>query len=379
MVLGDGETAALVRSLVQHAVSAALAFFVSLWARNRPRASPLVPKFILAVIPLWLLMSVDSLLNVVLRPPPLHPEIYMPHAERDWTFRPGSFGTYLNQPVHINAHGLPGPEIPYERSEPEHRVLLLGDSVTVGFGVPESDTFAAILSTRLPARPPQTRVTIVNCAVTSYSPWQQVNLLANEGIQHQPDVVVHVFCLNDYVEKFLLSRFGGNSSGPYEFVSPLLRRSGLYRAAREIRKRSRRSAGQRRNELIDRFAVSRLIQDPDAPHLKNAWKLTFDNMSKIVDLARQNDLPFAIVCFPYAMQIRPGAVQHPAPQVRLAEFARRHDVPYLDLLPVFRTYARENALEPSELFLDASHPTTLGHALAAREIRQFLVEHHLVP
>ncbi len=378
-VLGAGEKAALVSSMVAHGIVCMLALGLFLWSRRIEHAHPVAPKLVLAAMPVLLFASVDGVLKVLFRPPAVHPSFYVPHPTRDWAFRPGSVGTYLGQPMRINAHGLPGPDVPYEKADDEYRLLFLGDSVAAGFGVPEADCFVRRIPTMWRASGAPDTITVVNGSVVSYSPWQQVDLLRSEGWRYDPDVIVHVFCLNDYVEKFHLVRFGGYASGPYEFISPLLVRSGWYWALHAMRAPYRLGHRHSRDELLDRYAIARLIDESDTPVFEDAWRITFENMSELVAIARRLQRPFVIVCFPYSVQIGPAAVERPAPQARLAEFASAHSVPFLDLLPVFRDYARDHQLTAEELFLDSCHPSAIGHGIAATAIHAFLVEHGLVP
>ena len=379
LVLSTSAHAAIIRSVIVHGSTAILTLLLMVWAYRRGAIHPLLPRVTLALMPILLLASVDGLLKVVVRPPAVHPTVYMPHATRDWTFRPGSVGTHLGQPMRINSHGLPGPEIPYDKGDGEYRILFLGDSVAAGSGIPEEDCFVQGLSALWRASDGHGTITTVNCSVIAYSPWQQVDLLEREGMRYDPDVIVHVFCLNDYVDKFHLTRFGGYCSGPCEFVSPVLSRSGVYRAIHRLLARRPNRDKTRWKELLARYSVTRLIDQPEAPEFKDAWRITFENMGKMVAVARRHKRPFAIVCFPYAVQMAPGTVEQPAPQARLAQFAREHDVPFLDLLPAFRAYTHQHQLSVQDLFLDFCHPTKIGHAIAAREIRAFLIKHGLSP
>ncbi len=378
LVLGERERAALLEALLGHGAAFALFLLLFAWVRRRGVVPPVVSKIMLAAMPLLLLVSVDRLLTIVY-PPPLVDRLYAPHPRRGWTFRPGGSDAVFGEEIRINAQGFRGPEVPYEKGAGEYRVLFLGDSVAVGFGVSAEDSFVRQFATLSPADAGHANVTSVNCSIRSYSPWQQVDLLADEGLRYDPDVVVHVFCLNDYVEKFQLTRFGGWSPGPHETTSRLLASSGVYRMIRAALARHQREDQQRRWELLERYSVAHLIAEPDAPRFQEAWSTTFKNMSEMVALARRHRIPLAIVCFPYARQLRPDAVEHPAPQARLAEFARAHDVPFFDLLPTLRTYAPEHELTVDELFLDSCHPTPLGHTLAAQEIRAFLIGHDMLP
>ncbi|MFQ5589638.1 MAG: SGNH/GDSL hydrolase family protein [Phycisphaerae bacterium] len=379
VLLSPDARAPLVTSLIGHITAALLSSILLLWVRRADGVNPMLPKLFLAAMPVLLFASVDGLLKVTFRPPAIHPQVYMPHATRDWTFRPGSTGTFLGEPMRINSHGLPGPEVSYTKGDAEHRILFLGDSVAAGFGVREDECFVWRLGKLLRASDRYSHATVVNCSVISYSPWQQIDLLETEGLRYDPDVIVDVFCLNDYVEKLSLVRYGGCFSGPCEFVSPLLSRSGVYRALRTLFLPDRRLSDELGNDLLARYSVNRLIDDPNAAQFKNAWSITFANMDQMVGIARERVIPFVIVCFPYRVQLTGDAVAEPVPQARLARFARERAVPYLDLLPAFRAYAREHGPDGDGLFLDECHPTALGHAIAARCIYAFLQERGLLP
>ena len=349
-----------------------------MWARRRPAVHPLLPRIVLATMPLLLLASVDRILTIAYAPPFVYP-CFIPHPRRDWTFRPGWSGTIEGQPMRVNSHGLPGPQISYEKADDEYRVLFLGDSVAAGYGVREEDCFVQRLSALANARGSAMNVTSVNCSVTSYSPWQEVDLLATTGMRYDPDTVVQVFCLNDYVEKFQLARFGGYSAGAQGEGIRTLLWSGIYRAIRDVRIKRQRDLERRLRHTRKRYSVARLIDHPDAPEFKEAWRITFDNLSEMISIARDNNRPFAIVCFPYAIQLQADAIKHPAPQARLADFARSHGVPLLDLLPVFRAHLRNLGGTVNDLFFDSAHATPTGHAIAAEHVYTFLLEHGLLP
>ena len=349
-----------------------------MWARRRPAVHPLLPRIVLATMPLLLLASVDRILTIAYAPPFVYP-CFIPHPTRDWTFRPGWSGMVEGQPMRVNSHGLPGPQIPYEKADDEYRVLFLGDSVAAGYGVREEDCFVQRLSALANARGSAMNVTSVNCSVTSYSPWQEVDLLATTGMRYDPDTVVQVFCLNDYVEKFQLARFGGYSAGAQGEGIRTLLWSGIYRAIRDVQIKRQRDLERRRRHTMTRYSVARLIDHPDAPEFKEAWRITFDNLSEMISIARDNNRPFAIVCFPYAIQLNADAIKHPAPQARLANFARSHDVPLLDLLPVFRAHLRNLGGTVKDLFFDSAHATPTGHAIAAEHVYTFLLENGLLP
>ena len=92
-----------------------------------------------------------------------------------------------------NAHGQR--DIARERKKPSgtKRILVLGDSVVEGYGLPESDTIPAQLQ-RLVSE----NVEVLNFGVSAYCTLAEVELLATKGVEFQPDVVILLFVENDF-------------------------------------------------------------------------------------------------------------------------------------------------------------------------------------
>lgn len=84
----------------------------------------------------------------------------------------------------INAKGLRGREVPYDKPEGEHRIVVLGDSHTFGFGVPEESRFSSLLEGYLPGS------RVVNMGVSGYGIDQELLLLGREGFKYRPDMVI---------------------------------------------------------------------------------------------------------------------------------------------------------------------------------------------
>jgi lysophospholipase L1-like esterase len=96
--------------------------------------------------------------------------------------------------VEINAHGFRGPDVaPIPR--PEHRVLVLGDSITFGNLLGVKATFSYQLQELLDAGPGDFQV--LNFGVGGYDTLQEVALLAARAPEYRPDSVIVAYCLND--------------------------------------------------------------------------------------------------------------------------------------------------------------------------------------
>jgi lysophospholipase L1-like esterase len=163
------------------------------------------------------------------------PSLFWEHDDLlGWSHTPGASGRYVgprpwpiefDAPVEINSLGLRGPDVP-PRAPGELRILLLGDSVVVGFEVPWEQTFGALLERRVAARLARP-VRVVNAAVRGYGTDQSYLYFRERGARLEPDVVVFVHSNNDAEDNRTLHRmrrpFGKAAFTPQEDGSLALR------------------------------------------------------------------------------------------------------------------------------------------------------------
>ena len=96
--------------------------------------------------------------------------------------------------VSINSDGFRDDEYPVERTD-KYRILVLGDSLTFGWGVEHEETYVQLLEERLNAELRPTEM--INTGHGNYNTSQQVNLLRDKGLKYNPDKVVVFFFIND--------------------------------------------------------------------------------------------------------------------------------------------------------------------------------------
>lgn len=99
-------------------------------------------------------------------------------------------GVYQNVPIALNSLGLRGPE-PRESAHPT--VLLLGSSITLGWGVPEDQTTRAQLQSLMDAN-----AQVLNAGIGNYNSQRYVALYEQRLRGHiKPDVVVVHYFIDD--------------------------------------------------------------------------------------------------------------------------------------------------------------------------------------
>ena len=371
-LLRNYELAGLRHALTLHAAGALIAAGLIAIARTTRTKHSFTAKLALASLPIIFVLSVDRLTAIVVRPIHHQREIFIWHATRGWTPRPGASGPDGSAVIRINSRGLRGPDIPLEKVANERRILFLGDSVTFGSKVDEEACFVRRVEQLARESDFQAVVTTINASVPAYSPWHEHDLLVNEGLQYDPDLVVQVFCLNDVLGKFQLEKFGGYTRGFEPPPRSPVDWSGLYRAAQVWGAARDRPGKDEMWFYWSLVSATRLLRDPDADIVQRGWKTTFVDMTDIVTATRKASVPLIIVCTPHRLQLMDEPLRGPSPQSILAQFALEHDVPFLDLLPIFRDHLATSAGEPSALLLNSMHFSPAGHELAAQAIFDFL-------
>lgn len=145
-------------------------------------------------------------------PNPLRAPLAQPDPLLGWSKPPGAAG-WLVRPeyqVHlkINSLGLRGPERGYGKPPGTRRVLLLGDSFTEGYTVPEEQTVRARLEELLDCGPQE----VLNAGTAAWGTDQELLFWRHQGWRHAPDVVSLLFYYNDlYGDRF------GDDVGPPHF------------------------------------------------------------------------------------------------------------------------------------------------------------------
>lgn len=275
--------------------------------------------------------------------------------------------------MQINSLGYRGPEIVQPKPPARFRILALGDSITMGEGVQEEETFVRRLEADLRSDRPE--VEVVNGGVGDTGTKEQVDGFRERGRLLDPDVIVVGFYLND-------------SRPPWGFAGELGARGWLRRHSRLVDLlyknllfwRWIHEQGQERFAWVglrntvdwqgDPGAFSMLVSaakfDWGSAWDPASWSTLYQQFSELKTLAEGRKIVFVV--FPVMYQVYS---QHydAAPQIFARNLAARLGFSYLDLLPLLRAHANEAG---DRLFYDDCHPTPAGHELIARDLADFM-------
>jgi lysophospholipase L1-like esterase len=100
-------------------------------------------------------------------------------------------------PYRTNAAGLRGRD--YERPKPPgvFRIAVLGDSVAMGSGVKEEDTYAARIERALNDPPGPVTYEVLNLGIAGFNAGLVAQRLEQVGLSYEPDLVLYGYTLND--------------------------------------------------------------------------------------------------------------------------------------------------------------------------------------
>jgi lysophospholipase L1-like esterase len=302
---------------------------------------------------------------------------------------------FIGVPVAINSYGLRGGEISVPKPPGTVRILVVGDSVTFGYGIPVENTYVKVFEKLLNENATgKTQYEVLNGGTLGGSLSDYDHFLTQKAGALQPDMILVGLSLNDilvYSESGAISEAGAEW---HEQRFPLTRRlsrfllrhSQLYMFCYARLKSTMYSFG-----IIDvnkARGLNFVTLTPPSAYQKEAWESSFRMLTKIAAFCRNRGYQIGVIIFPLQMQLSSGELRFyrdkyhlqlspealtGEPQRRLREFAASTGLTMVDLLPVYR------ASNPEELYLrnaviraDPNHPSVKGNRIAADEIFRVL-------
>lgn len=290
-------------------------------------------------------------------------------------------------PVRTNALGLREDQ-DYEESSGTERILLIGDSFTMGVGVTAEETFGKVLQRELNADGGADRTyEVINAGVPGYTPWQAVDRFTADGPRLKPDLVVLGFFVgNDLVQSTArpLQAVDGflQEDGLFNGILPstvrafLSRRSHLYNLLWPLQRRLREPdyAKLEQRALERRVGIYRRAPDSQS---RSMWRATRDALTRLQDGVSQSGAGLLIVVMPESIQVyddrwervfeNVNEADHvrTLPDDRMLELAEELHVQGVDLLPALRA-ARHG---PPLYYQVDEHWTKEGNRVVAVTLR----------
>lgn len=162
------------------------------------------PKYFYVLVPLIVSLVTLALIEIFLAilwpvPPSMSTNMYYrADPVTGFAHEPEAVGRYPTGIEAIaNSRGLRDHEVALEKPPNTRRLLVLGDSFTVGVNVEMEDAYPQVLE-RVMNESADTRVEVINAAVGGFSPFQYAQTFEHYGADYSPDaVIVGFFVGND--------------------------------------------------------------------------------------------------------------------------------------------------------------------------------------
>ncbi len=242
-------------------------------------------------------------------------------------------GVVWGATVGINTQHLRGKEL---STADQSRILLLGDSVIFGPGLPESDAAHNIWPPEIDPQP-----ILMNAGTVGYTTRHERSFLELFGAALQPDVVVLAYCLNDPLpvsRPSLIVDSETRSTWKQKMRTWLDKHSYFYLLMRGT---------LRLNWHNYRYptVIAPLYSDEN-------WERVRNEIRGILNWCQNRSIPLVIAVFPYQDQLLPDRPSDDRPQRLFKAFAAAHQVFLLDL--------RDTLTAQDYLFYDPLHLNARG-------------------
>ena len=264
---------------------------------------------------------------------------------------PNKNDDYYGVNISTNSEGFRDKELSSQELESSKKIIALGDSLTLGWGVKADNTYSQILEKKLDERFEQ-NFEVINMGVGNYNSAMELALFEEKGLSLKPDAVILSYFIND--------------------IEPTSKTSSL------LQKLIRKSyfLAYLNGKLIDLRAQI----NPDyswTNYYKNLYQSQHNidvnqkSLNKLIEITQQNSIPLIIVNFPEFRQIKgypfPEATRH------IKNIAELGNVNFIDLTDQYRE------IEPIKLWVsnEDPHPNALAHEIAANSIFNEILQNDL--
>ena len=269
----------------------------------------------------------------------------------------------------INAYGIRDYDYEIAREEGTYRIVVIGDSVGFGYCKPKEVlpievTFPKLLEKQLSASPPPgySKLEVINLSVSGYNTVQEVEFFREKGIALQPDLVLVGYCLNDSYDdsRELRTLEAHDQWDAYREWTGMVQGEAIMRS-----------------HLVrlvwHRFPLLQKTEPKDQAGNERKKKINHSEVGfrSLGALSAELGFKTLVVIFPYFESFENYPKHAEARHQQVRKFSSDNGFEVLDLLPAF-----EQASDGDSVALRGRcwsvHPDEKGHAVAAKEIADYL-------
>ena len=257
--------------------------------------------------------------------------------------RPGAQERLMGVSVRTNSLGLRSPEIDQPAKPGVARIAFVGDSITLGWGVAEQETFAnRVLEALTKAG---RKVDGFNLGVGNYNTLQELTLFREVGAPLKPDIVVLAYFINDAEPMPSYTDTGWMATHSAAWVVAGYRFDSLFRQF---------------GEAPDWKRYYRDLYEPKA----KGWLQTQKALGDFAATARELGARLIVFNIPELRELKPYPFADITAKVRAV--VEKDGVPFVDLLPTVEDQ------DPASLWVTVPDPHPNGKA-------EIIFAHGMIP
>ncbi len=262
---------------------------------------------------------------------------------------PASEAFLMGVDVKINKFGFRGPDL-LEKKPEERRVMLVGSSITLGWGVPYENTFASLLQEKLNARN-KGKIEVVNTGIGNYNTTMEAILFKKNIDIVKPDLVILHYFINDAE---LITSKANNPLVSHSYIAAF-----VYVRLKEL--------------MYNVNYKSRSIGDYYKDiYASDGWTRAENAILDIKNLCDARKIKFMVLIQPDLHDLHEGTDITKIYE-KITAFAGTNHIPYLNLFPFFSEKFKDN---PKSIWVshEDSHPNATGHSVIADEVYNYIIK-----
>jgi len=339
---------------------------------------------------LAVLALAEILARVFFPRPPLWPRPQMRHKLDP---RVG----YVNQPnqecycgearAHFDSHGFRGPEIVEDRAEVDLRILCMGNSLTLGGGVGDEETYPSHLRRLLEKQYPGLRIEVINAGIVGFAIKQYIPYLQRLLTFVQADVVLLGMQWRDLHHHPRLGQLQGKlDPETWEAMKKQIDKKQDDFAQKNTKTKIKDALKNIRSLYVAGYLAGKLRDTIKPPNFV-LWQRAFlsgnlddrirereahsrKQLPRAKEMCAKANTAFGLVLFPDHLQLSRDYPKSLWPSIAV-DICEQSEIPYVDLAPslhqVYLTH-RRRLLVP----YDPTHYTAIGNEAIASAVFSFL-------
>ncbi len=254
--------------------------------------------------------------------------------------RPNKAAKLMGVDFRINSLGFRDVEMSPEKKDSDYRIMVLGCSNTVGWGVPYENVFTTLIEEKLNRDKKSKQYQVINAGVGNYNTYLESIQLMERITQIDPNMVVLHYYIND--AEIISDKDAGM----------LIKNSYLI----AFMKNRLKYFAFKRN-YIDLGAYYLQLYQPDSEGWISAQKSLLDIKKNCLE----NNADFLVALQPDLHNLSKESGQYKCHKI-ISSFLKTHNINHIDLMGAYRKGLKRD-LKSLWVHPDDAHPNEDGHGI----------------